>query len=51
MDKIKTVAVVGGVVLIWAGGIVLAWKGGEILGQQIGKICLKGTEKLVKVLS
>ena len=51
MDKIKTVALVGGVVLIWVGGFVLVWKGGEIIGNQVGKLCIKGTEKLVKILS
>jgi hypothetical protein len=51
MDKIKTVALIGGVVIIWGAGFFVVWKGGELLGQQVGKACLAGTQKLVKVLS
>ncbi len=51
MDKVKTVALVGGVVLIWSAGLFVAWKGGEIIGNQVGKVCISGTKKLIKVLS
>jgi hypothetical protein len=51
MDKAKTVLVVAGVVVIWSAGIFVAWKGGELLGQQVGKACVAGTKKLMKVLS
>ena len=51
MDKAKTVLVVAGVVVIWGAGLFIVWKGGEIIGTQVGKACVAGTEKLVKVLS
>ena len=51
MDKVKTVVLVGGIILIWTGTALLAWKSGEIIGSALGKVGAKATSKLVQVLS